>query len=438
MASVVVVGGGVAGLVCAWQLRRQGHEVEVLERASSAGGRMRCEQRDGFRLDRGAQFVASGYANLHAVARALGLAPRLRSIEPSGEAVLHAGQLQLLDAQTPWRLLASRLLSLRGKAGLARMGVELARHARQLDPHHPERAASLDHETLAAGLRRVAGSEAAERVLEPLFASTFDTEPEELSFAFGLLALRQLAAGSRLQSFDGGVGSFTRALAARLAVRVGCEVFSVETETAGARVRYRTQGRERRVLADAAVVAVPGPFVAGLCPKLTPDERGFLEGVEYNRGAVVHLLLERPPAALDRLYGVSFPRAAGLDLYGLCADHHKPGAAPAGAGLVNAALSQAAAERLWEAPDASVAQHVLEQLSATPLGRLEAVGFAVHRWPEMLPLFSPGYLPRLARFLTRMDRSPRLAFAGDYLVGPWAEGAVSSGLRAAREIAAEL
>ena len=58
-------------------------------------------------------------------------------------------------------------------------------------------------------------------------------------------------------------------------MRSGCEVFSVETETGGAKVRYRVQGRERSVLADAAVLALPGCAVAGVCPKLTPDERGF-------------------------------------------------------------------------------------------------------------------------------------------------------------------
>ena len=42
---------------------------------------------------------------------------------------------------------------------------------------------------------------------------------------------------------------------------------------------------------------------------------------------------------------------------------------------------------------------------------------------------------RLAAFLRRMDRSPRMAFAGDYLIGPTAEGAVTSGMRAATEIA---
>ena len=66
------------------------------------------------------------------------------------------------------------------------------------------------------------------------------------------------------------------------------------------------------------------------------------------------------------------------------------------------------------------------------------IASAVHRHPFMLPVFSPGSARRLAAFLSRGDRSPRLAFAGDYLVAPSAEGAVTSGMRAATEIAHSL
>ena len=62
----------------------------------------------------------------------------------------------------------------------------------------------------------------------------------------------------------------------------------------------------------------------------------------------------------------------------------------------------------------------------------------VVRWRELLPLFHPGYLPRLDSFLSRADRSPRLAFAGDYLVAPCVEGALTSGMRAASEVARDL
>ena len=54
MASIVVVGGGVAGLTCAWRLRRAGHAVEVLDREQEFGARLRPQRADAAQLERGA------------------------------------------------------------------------------------------------------------------------------------------------------------------------------------------------------------------------------------------------------------------------------------------------------------------------------------------------------------------------------------------------
>jgi oxygen-dependent protoporphyrinogen oxidase len=89
---------------------------------------------------------------------------------------------------------------------------------------------------------------------------------------------------------------------------------------------------------------------------------------------------------------------------------------------------------MWDAPDEAVGKLVLENLARTPIGGLQAAQVVVHRWPRMLPRFRPGYLPKLASFLMRTERSPRIAFAGDYLIGPTLEGALTSGMRAASEV----
>ena len=433
MSSIIIVGGGVSGLVCAWRLWRAGHDVEVLESDDTVGGRMRSESHGGFVLERGAQFITSGYRNLRSIARALELRDRIRPLRVSSEAIAWKGRLEPADASSPLGLVKSPLLSPGAKLRLPRLAAELFRHRSLLDPMQPELASSLDVEDAATYLARTIGIEARDRLIGPLVSGTYDVELEDMSAAALLLALRSFASGSKLETIEGGLGSFTQALAGELPVRTGCRVLSVETETDGARVRYECGGRRRNVVADAVVVAVPGSLVADLCPKLTPTERGFFEALDYVRGTIVHVLLERP--ATIPYFGVSFPRVHGCDLYALTMDHHKPGAAPDGAGLLNVALTEEAAGRLWDAPDSELIGHVLDQLLRAPVGPLAPAQAVVHRWPLMLPRQGTGSLVRLSAFLRRSDRSPRLAFAGDYLIGPSVESALTSGMRAASELA---
>jgi len=74
-------------------------------------------------------------------------------------------------------------------------------------------------------------------------------------------------------------------------------------------------------------------------------------------------------------------------------------------------------------------------LARTPLGGLKPDDYAIARTDPMYPIFGPGYLASAIRFARRVGRSPRVFFAGDYLVGPGLEAALTSGLRAAAEVA---
>src|SRR5271165_3130862 len=58
---VLVVGAGVSGLVAAVELKRRGFKVQVLEASDDVGGRVRTDEMDGFRLDRGFQVLLTAY-----------------------------------------------------------------------------------------------------------------------------------------------------------------------------------------------------------------------------------------------------------------------------------------------------------------------------------------------------------------------------------------
>jgi phytoene dehydrogenase-like protein len=59
--SVVVAGGGLAGLVAARRLAERGVDVTLYERNETVGGRVRTREQDGFTLDRGFQVLFTAY-----------------------------------------------------------------------------------------------------------------------------------------------------------------------------------------------------------------------------------------------------------------------------------------------------------------------------------------------------------------------------------------
>ena len=61
MTDVAVVGGGLAGLSCAVELRRHGLDVVALERGDEPGGRIRTDVVPASRLDCGFQVLLTAY-----------------------------------------------------------------------------------------------------------------------------------------------------------------------------------------------------------------------------------------------------------------------------------------------------------------------------------------------------------------------------------------
>jgi oxygen-dependent protoporphyrinogen oxidase len=430
---VIVVGAGIAGLTAAYTLQKQGIDVLVLEREATPGGRMRTERHGDFVVDRGAQFIASSYRNMRALVDELGLRPQVRRLATGRGATLRNGRFVTSSYAGLKAIWSARELSFGSKLRLPRLLLELRRHRAVLDFYEIERAGPLDDQSAYDWVLSRFGREVLDYIIEPPFASTFTVLPENLSRAFVLATINYMfRSGFRLHSFAGGNGLLTQTLASKLDVRANAEVERVAHSPGGVTVQL---ANGETLSADAAVVATPGNHVARLCPDLTDDERRFFDGVRYASSIIVFVMTSTEEAH-PGVYGVGIGRREGVRLYGMALENPKEGAVPPGKTMFNCAFAEEYAAELFARPDAEVIEALRGELAKLPLRGLDKTeGYAVHRWPELVPQFYPGYIRALASFKARRQRSDRLFFAGDYLVGPYTEAALTSGLRAAGETA---
>jgi oxygen-dependent protoporphyrinogen oxidase len=431
---IIVVGGGIAGLTAAYTLQQRGFDVEVLERNDEPGGRMRSERHGGFVVDRGAQFVASSYRNMRALVDELGLKPQVRRLKTGRGAILRDGRFVSTNYAGFKAITRAKDLGWQSRFRLPLLLLELRRARRMLDFYHIERAAPLDDASAQDWALRRYGREVLDYVIEPPFASTFTVLPDNLSRAFVLATINYMFSGFRLSAFEGGNGLLTRTIASKLRVRTGVEAARVSQSSEGAAVTL-TSGETLR--GDAVVMATPGNHVARLCDTLSNEERRFFDGVRYASSIIVFVMTSTTEAD-PGVYGVGIGRREGVRLYGMAMENPKEGAVPPGKTMFNCALSEEYAAELMTRSDADVIDAVHGELKKLPLRGLDkAEGHAVHRWPELVPQFYHGYIRSLAAFHGRKQRSDRVFFAGDYLVGPYTEAALTSGLRAAEAVCAQ-
>ncbi len=114
---VIVIGGGISGLACAYRLQQAGIPVRALEAGSRPGGVIATEATDGFRFELGPQSFLSTEPLLGLI-DALGLRGQLLHANPSAPRyILVGGRLvpaplappsllttSLFSAGTKWRL----------------------------------------------------------------------------------------------------------------------------------------------------------------------------------------------------------------------------------------------------------------------------------------------------------------------------------------------
>jgi protoporphyrinogen/coproporphyrinogen III oxidase len=179
---VIVIGGGVTGLACAYRLQKraeifqQNLQVQLLESARQAGGIVGTESRDGFLLEKGPDCFLTKETVARDLCEELGLAADLIGTQPEfrGGFIAWKNKLHriplgfyLLGPSKLFPLLRSPLLTPQGKWRVL------------MEPFVPRRP--RDDESLASFVRRRLGQEVLERLAQPLVGGIYGADPERLS-----------------------------------------------------------------------------------------------------------------------------------------------------------------------------------------------------------------------------------------------------------------
>ena len=431
---IVVIGAGVAGLAAARRLQRVGHAVLVLERDERVGGRVFTDNQAGYAIDAGAEFIAHFYERTLALVAEAGLADDLHSI-PSSSAIVRSGRGYRVWAGP--QAVLSPLLAIGQKLRLGRAGADLLRHGAMLDLAAFQRAAPLDQRSAADYAIERLSPELLEYIIQPALAGIFYWTPERTSQAMLLLLLKAAAsrpAGMQLATFRHGMGQIVSALALDITIKLGMAVERVTPHPEGG---YWVQGRQAdkrwAIRAAAVVCATTASVVPQIFPDLAGERRAFFSEIAYSSN--VSLMLGLRGRLPGGAYSLLFPRCESPSLASATIQGVKnPSQLPAGHDLIALHMGGPASRALLDAPDELIAERLEGELRRLAPAYVPADAIdlrRIYRWPEALPEFNVGHFGRLQRFAQGAIEWGQVVFAGDYLGGPFVEGAIRSGEAAA-------
>jgi len=450
---VVVVGGGVSGLACAYRLQQLGAPVILLEAGERFGGLINTISKDGFLFEAGPQSF-QGTDTLLSLIRELGIENELCKADPRAPRyVLRQEHLQKVP-MSPQAVLTSSLL------GVGARWKVVSEAFRKTKPPNEE-------ETIAAFVRRKFGHEILEYLVSPFVSGVYAGDPERLSLraAFPSLEEWEREYGSVLRgamksrrgerpsqsapplcSFQHGLGSFAEAMAKRLGQRAlaNARVDSIDVSTDGSNAEFQlhvTQGDAKQTLsADSVVVAAPAHVAAHFLAPISPALAQQLSGIAYASLAVVAsgYYQKQTTMQLDG-FGVLIPRSEKHRTLGIVWNSSLfPGRAPAGQMTLTSFIggtTDPEIARRSEAEIAAIVQKDLEQILGIT-GSAVASNVWIHQ--KALPQYNLGH-GHVVRALREAERSIQgLFFAGNYLEGPAIGKCVERGFQAAESVKAHL
>jgi oxygen-dependent protoporphyrinogen oxidase len=430
---VIVVGGGISGLACAFRLQRLGLSVMLLESANRVGGLVGTVEKDGLLLESGPQSF-QGTEAIFELIRQVGIEQELLNADPRAPRyVLMHGRLHEIP-MSPQALLTSSLLTAGSRWRIAS------------EPFRKTRAPSKE-ESVADFVRRKFGHEILEYLVAPFVSGVYAGDPEKLSLraAFPTLEEWEREYGSVLRgamksrpekekrtgppplcSFRRGVGTLARAIGEKLGanLRAGARVVAIHrTGEASAHkyeIRVASGGREESISAHAVVVAAPAYAAAHLVNGVSSPLGHTLSGIAYAPVAVVAAAYySKQVGHSTDGFGFLIPRSEKLHTLGTVWNSSLfSGRAHDGMVVMTSFTGGATEPAIVEKSEEDIATIVQDENARVLQITGSPFACTVWRHPKALPQYNLGHGHIVEAIRDGERANSGLFFAGNYLEGP--------------------
>ena len=467
--SIVVVGGGIAGLAAAWELsgastgpREGGPRIELIEGSPRLGGALESVSFAGREIDLGPDGFLARRPEAVTLARELGLDDQLVPIAASGASIYLKGVLEALPdglvLGVPTN--AAALKAMKGLSWSARWDA-------WRDEHAPKKMKIEGDVSIGSILRTKLGGELTYQLIEPMVGGIQAGRVDELSARSVFPALYEAAqrGGSLMKALRGsgapsgaaaqrvlgplfmslsqGVGSLAVELERQLrergvVVRLGSTVTALRATPAGT-YPWEVDTAETATGASAVILATPAPVAATLT-HLLDESLKSLTSIDSASAAMITFVLPSDGTTLPPTgTGVLIPLATEWndDILMTTAvtflDRKWEHLRRDGEVVVRAHVGRIDDRRSEVLDDDHLTQRVHAELVSV-LGRVATpLASRVQRWPQGLPQYYVGH-DELVAAARRALAPYAIRLAGSAYDGVGIPASIGSGRRAASEV----
>lgn len=468
---VAIIGGGIAGLSTAWYLQQAGLQYTLLEQSNRWGGKILTEQVD---IDGSGSFVVEGGPDSFIsqkpwalqLARELGLEDRLLGTNDDRRQtfVLNNGRPTPLPDGVllivPTKIMPFALSPLLSPLGKLRMGFDLFIPAKR----------DGQDETLADFITRRLGSEALDKIAEPLMSGIYNAEAEKQSLLAtfprfraieekhgslirGMLASRRASSNgagpnsggpkpagrkpvSMFVSFKNGTTELVQALSKALTgdMRLGTSVQGI-TQTDNGYELALSGGQQ--LAAEAVVLAIPAYAAAGLVRPMEPEAAAKLDAIRYVSTGTISLAFRRDEVDLLPGFGLVIPRSENRPINAITISSTKfDRRAPADQILLRVFFGGSRQPQMMDVGDEELVTIVRRELKSLLEIDAEPVFHRIYRWFQANPQYDVGHLERVDAIEAALP--PGLYVTGSPYRGIGLPDCVHQGQQVAAKVASEL